>query len=160
MRTINIDLDGVLADFYPAATKVLGVPYKSIEPVQVWGVLEHVDNFFLNLPLKADARALWDGLQGCGPLRILTATPKPTRKLATAPADKLAWVRRHFSDTIPVFVVAHGLRKAELAKRGDILIDDLKRNIDAWELAGGTGILHTNAADTLKKLKAVLGKAP
>ena len=41
----------------------------------------------------------------------------------------------------------------EYANEHSILIDDMQKNIDQWKAAGGIGILHTNAKDTIKKLK-------
>ena len=35
----------------------------------------------------------------------------------------------------------------------DILIDDREDTIDRWNKAGGTGILHTSADDTITQLK-------
>ena len=40
-----------------------------------------------------------------------------------------------------------------------VLIDDLKKNIDEWREAGGTGILHVSAEQTLKELRE-LGLPP
>jgi DNA-binding ferritin-like protein len=34
-----------------------------------------------------------------------------------------------------------------------VLFDDMQKNIDQWKAHGGIGILHTNAKDTIKKLK-------
>ena len=34
-----------------------------------------------------------------------------------------------------------------------ILIDDFKKNIEAWESFGGTGIHHTSAEETISKLR-------
>lgn len=151
---INIDLDGVMADFYGETTRILGVDYRSLPPAQAWGRLEQVDNLFLHLPALPDALALWEGLQGRGNLRILTACPKPTGKLHTAARDKIEWVRRHIDRNVPVIVVEHGLMKAHWAAPGAILIDDLSRNINAWYAAGGHGILHRSAEDTLSQLTA------
>lgn len=53
---------------------------------------------------------------------------------------------------MPVFLVNGGKAKAQMARPGDILIDDLPRNIDDWRAAGGTGILHTDARSTLRAL--------
>ena len=36
-----------------------------------------------------------------------------------------------------------------------ILIDDLEKNIEAWEECGGTGILFTNAAEVLSVIKSL-----
>ena len=42
--------------------------------------------------------------------------------------------------------------KAKFAGKNHILIDDLEKNITAWEAAGGIGILHKNANDTINTL--------
>lgn len=152
-RFINVDLDGVLVDFYGATSKLLGASYKEVPPAVAWGRLEQVPHLFRGLPRLADALELWAGLQGQGALRILTAMPKPTGLLHTVPGDKRAWVREHISGTVPVVVVAHGLAKALWARPGDVLIDDLERNLVAWRAAGGVGILHRNARDTLAELR-------
>ena len=39
------------------------------------------------------------------------------------------------------------------AQKKNVLIDDRPKNIEAWEAAGGIGILHTSAADTIDQLK-------
>ena len=36
---------------------------------------------------------------------------------------------------------------------GNVLIDDRPKNIEAWEAAGGIGIIHTSAKETIEKLK-------
>ena len=154
-RFINVDLDGVLVDFYGATSKLLGASYREVPAALAWGKLERVPHLFRGLPRLADALELWAGLQGQGELRILTAMPKPTGVLHTFPGDKRAWVREHICRTVPVVVVPHGLAKARWAKPGDVLIDDLARNIDAWRAAGGVGILHRNARDTLAELQSL-----
>lgn len=154
-RNLYVDLDGVLVDFYNATSRILGAHYKSLPPGEAWGRLQEVDHLFLGLPMLSDAKVLWEGIQGRGLLHILTATPQPTGKLHTAPGDKREWVRKHICDAVPVIVVGHGLEKAKWARPGDVLIDDLPRNIDAWVAAGGTGILHRNAESTLKQLAAL-----
>ena len=39
------------------------------------------------------------------------------------------------------------------AKPNRILIDDYSETIERWRAAGGKGILHTSADDTIKQLK-------
>ena len=43
--------------------------------------------------------------------------------------------------------------KSNYAKENAILIDDFASNIKRWEAAGGIGILHKNANDTIQQLK-------
>jgi hypothetical protein len=54
-----------------------------------------------------------------------------------------------------IFVPA--AQKAKFAAPNHILIDDMEKNITAWEAAGGIGILHKNATDTINTLKEKYG---
>lgn len=149
---IYVDQDGVLAAFYPAMAAILGQPFNSLSPAERWGKLEKVPRLFRNLALCADALELWHGLEGRGERSILTAAPMPTGFLVTAPEDKLAWIRERISSSVKVEVAESGLAKAAWASPDAILIDDLQRNIDVWRAAGGIGILHTSASNTLATL--------
>jgi hypothetical protein len=155
-RKFNFDLDGVIFDFYGTAERILGAPYKSLPPAVTWGKLQQIDHFFEHLPLLEDALHLWQGAEKLigdrGERRILTAVPRPTGKLWSAPCDKIVAVRKHISATAPVIIVPRGELKALHAAPGDVLIDDLQRNIDAWVAAGGIGILHRSARETLEQL--------
>jgi hypothetical protein len=151
---INFDLDGVMVDFYGETSRILGANYKSLPSAQAWSALEKIPHLFEKLPVLPDALELWRGIQGRGrPLRALTAIPKPTGLLNTAPGDKRIWVRQNISQTVPVLIAPHGAAKAVWARPGHILIDDLQRNIDAWVAAGGIGILHRSARETLEQLE-------
>lgn len=154
---IYVDQDDVLAEFYGTAGAILGAPFQSLSPAARWGQLERIPNLFRHLPVRPDALELWNGLAGRGTRSILTAMPRPTGLLHTAAADKLAWAREHITHTAPVIVAESGLAKAAWARPGAILIDNLQRNIDVWVAAGGIGIVHVSAADTLAQLDIVLG---
>lgn len=158
IRYLNIDLDGVMPDFYRTARRILGRPYAEMSGAEAWGLLDKVPHLFRDLPPLPDAMELWAGIQafaereGDVELRVLSALPKLTNELRTAPGDKRQWVRTYLSEVMPVFLVNGGKAKAQMARPGDILIDDLPRNIDDWRAAGGTGILHTDARSTLRAL--------
>ena len=46
-----------------------------------------------------------------------------------------------------------GSQKGAFAEKGSVLIDDRPKNIEAWENAGGIGIIHESAEKTIAKLK-------
>jgi hypothetical protein len=156
---IYVDQDDVLTEFYGTAASILGAPFQSLSPAVRWARLEQVENLFLHLPVRPDALALWAGLEGRGRRHILTAAPRPTGRLHTAPADKLAWIRRHLSASAPVLVAESGVHKARWAHPRAVLIDNLPRNVDAFVAAGGIGIVHTSADDTLRRLASILPPA-
>lgn len=159
---LNLDLDGVFVAFYQRAHEILGVPYESLPGAEAWFVLDRVPHLFRDIPLLPDAMMLWNGIQAIASRdgniqqRVLSALPLLTNELDTAPADKIEWVRGNLSQTIPVALVSGGAAKVLYVRRGAVLIDDLARNILLWEQAGGIGILHRSAAETLAQLEKVV----
>jgi hypothetical protein len=61
------------------------------------------------------------------------------------------WKKRNMPNNKMILVPAW--KKKEYATPTSILIDDRADNINQWEAAGGIGILHTDAASTIAKLK-------
>lgn len=152
-NAIYHDLDGYHADFYGRAAHILGKPYKETPSAEAWAVLDQVPHLFRDLEPLEDGQKVWRALQGCKlHQEVLTAVPWPTGHLVTAEDDKRAWAAHHLSSTLPVITVASGSAKALYAAPGRVLIDDLPRNIHAWVAAGGIGVLHVNADDTLEQL--------
>lgn len=156
MFTINLDLDGVFAGFHGVARRLLGYEFDSSPAA--WAVLDKVPHLFRDLPLLPDGQILWRGLQPYAPyLGVLTALPEPTGEFVTADADKRFWVAGNLSSRLPVRTIVGGSNKAQFAKPGHVLIDDLARNIRLWKEAGGIGILHTDATSTLTRLHQIMG---
>lgn len=151
-----LDLDGVFTAFYQKAFALLGRAYQSVPRAEAWAVLERQEHLFLHLEMLPDAQQLWDGVAHYENKQILSALPWLTQSLVTAPADKVEWVRRRLDRFVQVNLVESGRAKARFARPGDLLVDDLPENIEAWEAAGGVGILHTSAEATLRKLAELL----
>lgn len=154
---IYLDLDGVFVDFYGNAERLIGHPYKAVSGAHAWGILDKVPALFRDLPALPDAAQLWQGVRDVADLhhvtvRVLSALPQLTKELVSAPQDKEHWVRTHLSPMPEVNLVHGGENKAVFATPHAVLIDDLPRNIDAWRAAGGIGILHCSAEQTLAEL--------
>ena len=66
--------------------------------------------------------------------------------------DKNEWIKRYVDPTVSTCTFT-GTQKAAYAYEGSVLIDDRPKNIDAWEKAGGIGIVHTSAKNTINVLK-------
>lgn len=160
LRPLYLDLDGVFADFYGYAEQLLGRPYTATPPAEAWGALDQVPHLFQQLSMLADGQALWEGLQAYQhhPMEVLTALPQLTGQLRTAASDKQAWVAQHLSRALTVNTVNGGPQKVVFATPGAVLIDDLERNIRLWEAAGGIGILHRTAEDSLRQLAQVCAR--
>jgi len=157
---IYVDMDGVLADFVEGVNKLLDVEYSdenyksdpeyrtkmwkavakySKEGGQLWAELN---------PMK-DAKQLWSYVEKYNP-EILTASGNPS---FGAEAQKRQWVPWMIGSDITVNVTRKSEEKAQYATPDSILIDDQPKSIKPWVAAGGIGILHTSAANTISELK-------
>lgn len=162
MRKVFLDLDQVFADFHGFAYNLTGNLYHE-DPKGMWGKLDQVDHLFMHLPPLAGAKHFFDTIViesehilGKGSVEILTALPMRTGKLLTAPSDKIAWVNNYLSNRIVVNCVDNWSKKKYFCQPGDILIDDMLRNIDDWESVGGNGIFHQDQKSTLTFLRNML----
>ncbi len=158
---IFVDIDGVLADFvggvkrifpeydeykYESDPKFRDKMYAAIKEYSANG-----GKMWLNLKPLSDAKKLWKYVSKYDP-QILSATGSGD---AGAGPQKREWIANHFGSDIKVNLVQQAKDKGERAQRGDILIDDKQKALDPWIAAGGIGILHTSANDTIKQLKAL-----
>lgn len=156
---INVDLDGVLVNFIGTAVQIAGLrPDDDHSNKQVrrdfWKKIEmHVrkgGKFFEIMEPLEDAFQLWNYLDGY-PRVICSATGHTVG----AAEEKRNWVRRHLGHEAAnhARLVRDAVNKSKYAGPGIILIDDRRKAIDPWIAAGGIGILHVNATDTIAQLK-------
>ena len=160
---VYFDLDGVLADFDNGVRDLCNfepLPQDSKRPKGyddiLWGNIRAIERFYDKLDLISGAKEMFleanKMFDGC--CEILTGIPKPHRGVLTAKEDKISWVRRNLSDTVQVNVV-YREEKINFCKNANcILVDDYYKNIREWSNAGGTGIHHKNARDTMKFLSS------
>lgn len=152
-RRLYLDLDGVMADFdahYPAT---FGHDQKSIPEDQMWSNVHRHGNFFGSMPLCAGAVEFFASVEHLDPI-ILTACPK-SAYVETA-RQKRAWVREHLSQDVVILPVMGGRHKPLFMHApGDVLIDDWRKNCEAWTLEGGVSILHKSFETTAQMLSGL-----
>lgn len=155
---IFCDLDGVLADFEKMAMKVIGhMPSESDKQAtsKFWAdVRAHLDAghpFFETMDMMPDAQQLWDYIVPHHPI-VLSSTGK---RLTGVSEAKYSWVQQHLGDEYAktALFTPSAQAKAAYAGQNHILIDDRNKAIAPWIAAGGIGILHTSAANTIRQLK-------
>jgi len=160
VKRIFIDMDGVLADFL----RGVEMPEYLGEPLTNDGAGRTTyDNrkeeltgkrLFANLPPMVDMYDLLAYVRHCEtPWEILTAAGNVNRELVVY--DKNEWIKRYVDPNVVVNCTFTGTQKAGYAYEGSVLIDDRPKNIEAWEDAGGIGIVHTSASETIKALKSL-----
>lgn len=159
-KNINIfvDLDGVLADFDRRVQEICGKPCKELSNKEMWPRLSPLIKrgvFWQSLPKIEDADLLWNSI-----LELTGRKPTVLSACGTNSPDlsreaKTNWVVEHFGAE-NVIVVIKASQKAEYASSDSILIDDSEKAVNPWIEAGGIGILHKSAVQSILELKEIL----
>lgn len=159
------DLDGVLADFYGGAERVLGEKFRGT-PEQ-WQEIVETKNFWADLPFLVSGRKLWSHIRKQGPF-ILTALPAKGNSLKSMnendqvkiQREKMLWIGKNLPSIPKHKIIVVPRRNKQLyavnaGRRPNLLIDDSPENIKEWEEAGGIGILHRSETvdKTITRLK-------
>ena len=154
---IYCDLDGVMSNLDKHVREVTGKTFAQLRQSGkgdgfsqfVKGERKKGNTVFDVLDPMPDALVLWNYIKKYNP-DILTATGYPEKP---AQAEKIRWVEKHLSGYDNIYTVVSGKDKHKFAAPNHILIDDRPHSIDPWREAGGIGIQHTSAADTIAQLK-------
>lgn len=147
MKTLYLDLDGVIADFDRYAYQVAGLPPSGgVYNAEQWAQITGNPRLYRDLPKTTYADQLVKfcrdfGRQENFRLIFLTAVPKGN-DMHWAFYDKVMWCLARYPE-IPVHFGPYSADKYLHCQPGDVLIDDRESNIAAWNAAGGIGILHT-----------------
>lgn len=162
MKTIYLDMDGVVADWEAGAAELVGYvseyPEKPYPPSD-WEKIRNHKRIFRNLPKmkRADelvelARRFRDELGW--QLLFLTAVPH-YNDIHWAYYDKVMWAFERYPD-IPVHFGPYSQDKRNHTKPGDILVDDRFDNCEGWREAGGIAVRVTKyygeALDELRRV--------
>ena len=105
--------------------------------------------YWVDLEATSDGMELWNYISQYNPY-ILTAP------MGQESADgKDVWIKENLNPQPEKVFMSHDKFKWATDKKGrpNILIDDFKKNTIPWEENGGIAILHTSAAETIKRLK-------
>jgi 5'-nucleotidase len=153
---IYVDMDGVLADFDKKRREVFGD--SRIDDEVAWNIIwdEH-PTWFLDLPPMEDLDELEYYLSQFFPI-VLTAIPKGNNHYR-ALSQKQEWLRRYSG--WPVICCQRRHKKdyaREFPDAPTILIDDTQQNIDEFNKAGGIGILHRSAKETIEALRKYISE--
>ncbi len=158
IKKIFFDMDGVLADFDRGVRELCdmepspqGDDWRPGMDDLMWEKIRQVDHYYDKLELMPGAKKMFDTLYGMygDKCEILTGIPKPKRGILTSGEDKTNWVHRLLNPDVVVNIVYREEKPDYCTGKDCILIDDLAKNIEAWEECGGTGIQFTNAEEVL-----------
>ena len=150
MITLYLDMDGVIADFNKEYIKL--DPNKTDRKRFRSAVIE--DKIFEKLDFMPDAAELLNHVSRLNGINIEILTSMGTHdpfQGNAAKMQKLNWLK---AKNIPYKAnfVREKKEKAQYATPTSILIDDSSGCVIPFHAAGGYGILHINAADTIRTL--------
>jgi len=153
---VYLDMDGVIADWAKQFKRFSGgIPVEKYETDYGKSQTSHFvkknsPEYYATMPWMKDGELLYNFLKCCETEILSHATDSQTTK------GKLLWLKNNNIKLKRNFV-GKSTDKAKYATSDSILIDDKPENIDEFVKAGGKGILHTNAVDTINKLKELTG---
>ena len=162
---IYLDMDGFLTNFEKRYEELFGMKPSDVDRHSResyfwdnWEAFVRGGNFE-TLDMLPDAEVLLNFA------RLIQKTMEiPVEILSSSGGDKFhetvtlqkkEWLRKHGIDFYPN-IVNGGSRKALFALPDSVLIDDTERVINGFVKAGGIGILHTSACDTIERMKPLL----
>lgn len=175
--TIFLDLDGVLADF-DAGLRNYGVDRNDTTFIHRHKSTWTQDQVYLDkivrsamgqpgfweaIPVMPDAIRLWNYCKPYNPV-ILTAVPSVPEWHKRVEQEKRSWIKRVIGTLADEQIVCC-LRSEKIKYMSDpnleyqILVDDMQANIDDWNKAGGIGILHKSAEESVKRLDHIINGA-
>lgn len=142
-------MDGVLTDFNKGYEELTGIVLDRDEhrsDSKFWEPIEKAGyDYWINLKWMPDGHTLWDFISPYSPT-ILSA---PSRQVESR-VGKVDWVNRELPGT--PLILRSAKHKKDFAAPDAILIDDRADNVKGWIEAGGKGILHTSAEETINEL--------
>lgn len=160
---IYVDMDGVMADFCSTALQVLGssldygdirdwnfFEYDNLTEKEFWEMIgQDGADFWANLPAYPHLHPMIALIKAYDPnFQIVT---QPGKDTLNSVVGKMQWIDRNLGQ-IELYRVHFSNpqqgKSAYLRNRGDILIDDNPRHIQAWEAAGGIGYLFPQPWNT------------
>jgi hypothetical protein len=151
---IFCDLDGVLTDFDGRFLELFGKKPKDFIEANgysyFWASINrHAKDFWCGIKWKNDGKELWQYISPYNPI-ILSSVPPSMAKIATECKEK--WIREELGPDVEYYITSRK-EKQNFSAEGNILIDDMKKNIDEWLLHKGIGILHISTEESIKELR-------
>ena len=145
------------------ASKESDLEIKSVKNLLMSVISRNPGKWFQELdPLEDGIGELWPLLNSMGRKVCLLTAGIPGRESAiTAEDGKKAWAKKYLTPAPSQIIVTKAIEKVNEAINSDgtanILIDDKKKTIDAWNEAGGFGILHQpgNSQRSIKELNRI-----
>lgn len=158
MKTILVDIDGVVCDFVSRCEEIIGLDIKTInsmncDPIKEMLKVEIPKGFYLDLDPMSDHDNM---------VRLVRHLQKKYEVAFCSVCygedfdfiydHKLKWLMNNDYRGIPLIGVKRSSEKAQYATPETLLIDDRSRSCIPFREAGGHAIKHKSAVKTLAEL--------
>jgi len=158
IKTVYVDMDGVLADFKGYFQTLFGQNADETSDPELWKLIENYGKtkFFEELPWLPGSKQMWDFIvNNFMRVKILSALGKTDNIDKQTSQGKMVWLSHHLPKLRDqdIILVENKHRKRHYSKPGDIIIDDTLVVIQEWNHKGGTGILFKSAQQVIEELK-------
>ena len=161
IKTFDIycDFDGVLVDFRRGSREVLGKNFEDphwgdLNKEDKYDIIRNHPDFWERLPPMKDMRILWGFIKIFNPC-ALTAYAEWDKHDSID--GKWKWNQKYLGIAKDRFhcVAREDKQKYAVNENGkpNVLIDDYRLNISEWEKAGGIGVHHVDALNTIQRLR-------
>ena len=119
----------------------------------MYNLVHDDEDFWANLPWQPGGKQLWSYIRQFDP-DILTSPMDKAGKTESL-SGKLIWVEKNLGLDADKVNFAHDKYKFALSPEGkpNVLIDDFETKVKPFTEAGGIGILHLGANNTIKILE-------
>lgn len=147
MKTIFVDMDGVLTNFESNYTKIIGMtPFETRQSRDSKDFSVHWEKYIISQGFQSQdwfpgAQELVEFLDKQKAQKCILSSSGGMKFHNPVLAQKLAWLKEHKIDW-PVVIVPGRRFKAGFASATTALIDDTEDVITAFNAKGGLGILH------------------
>jgi 8-oxo-dGTP pyrophosphatase MutT (NUDIX family)/5'(3')-deoxyribonucleotidase len=155
--TIFVDMDGVLVDFdkqiyryFHTNSKTLFAQYGDD---YVWSKIDLIPGFWKTMDWNKEGYQLWTYLKSIKGINIYFLTT-PANSVRDCKSDKLEWVYNHIGPEWADRVI-FSENKGDYANANSLLIDDMEKNINSFQDAGGQTILFDDGSLAVKQLKQI-----
>ena len=170
LPTIYCDMDGVLCDFNKGIANMFNLKSKNPSepgPMQMagysdandwlsspntapkWEPVSQYKMFWPTLPWIPGGMKLWSFIRKFNPHILSAYTPFDKNSIR----GKQLWLQRNLklTDTKRIHIVRRDQKK--VYAKGNVLIDDFKKNTSEWKAAGGQPILYKSTPQVISDLK-------
>lgn len=151
IKTIYLDMDGVIADFDKGYNAIYGVFCRD-DPVKSHWTEAVKNGIFESLELMPGAQGMIDYIFTLGlNVEILSSVSNRGDGPDVA-RQKEAWLNKHGLGELKRNFTPNKKSKGKYANQHSLLIDDSQECYDAFTNGGGYSILHKDSVDTIKQL--------